>query len=60
MIGLFLTLLVLYAVAAVIGFVAGWRLRVLASQQTRRAAVRDVESLRAALSEAQVRRARGA
>ncbi len=59
MIGLFLTLLVLYAAAAVIGFVAGWRLRVLSAQQNVRAATHDVETLRAALSEAQVRRARG-
>lgn len=58
MIGLFLSELILFAVAALAGFVLGWRVRVYAASVNLRAAQNDVDALRTALSEAQVRRAR--
>lgn len=58
MIGLFFSQVILYAVAAVIGFAIGWRLRAQAAALNTRAANHDVEALRAALQEASVRRAR--
>ncbi|HVZ99452.1 MAG TPA: hypothetical protein VG841_03970 [Caulobacterales bacterium] len=57
MIGLFFSVLILYLIAALAGFAAGWRLRVHAASLAARAAERDVENMRAALTEAQVRRA---
>ncbi|HVY85036.1 MAG TPA: hypothetical protein VG943_07875 [Caulobacterales bacterium] len=57
MIGLFFSELILYLIAAIAGFAIGWRLRVHAASLALKAAERDVDSLRAALSEAQVRRA---
>jgi hypothetical protein len=58
MIGIFLSELILYVIAALAGFVIGWRVRAHAAALHLSASERDVESLRAALSEAQVRRAR--
>lgn len=58
MIGLVLSELTLIAAAGLIGFAAGWRLFVFAAAERRRAGEHEVEQLRAALSEAQVRRAR--
>jgi hypothetical protein len=58
MIGLFLSEAILFAVAALAGFGIGWRLFALAAANRRSDAERDVEALRTALAEAQVRRAR--
>lgn len=58
MFGLFASELILFAAAALAGFAVGWRLHLIASRDRRLTAERDVEELRAALSEAQVRRAR--
>ena len=60
MLGLFLSEASLFAVAALAGFAAGWRLCLMQAAQRRAALSRDVEALRTALSEAQVRRARSA
>ncbi len=57
MIGLSVTLLILFLIAALGGFAIGWRLRVLATTPARQAVARDLQSFRAALNEAQVRRA---
>jgi hypothetical protein len=58
MLGLFVSELILFLAAALAGFAIGWRLYLTASRERRRTAARDVEELRTALSEAQVRRAR--
>lgn len=58
MIGLFFSQLILFAVAALLGFALGWRLYVMATAKQRADDRRDTEHLRGALSEAQVRRAR--
>ncbi len=58
MLGLFVSEAILFAVAALAGFAAGWRLHGAAARDRRALAARDVEELRTALSEAQVRRAR--
>ena len=58
MIGLFFTEAILFAALALLGFALGWRLRFLTLAGRRRDDERVVEQLRAALSEAQVRRAR--
>jgi hypothetical protein len=58
MIGLFLSEAILFAAAALVGFAAGWRLYALVAAGRRHAETRDVEQLRAALTDAQVRRAR--
>lgn len=58
MIGLFLSQVILFVVAALIGFALGWRLFAALAGQRRRAEAREVDQLRTALSEAQVRRAR--
>lgn len=58
MIGLLFSQAILFVVAALTGFVIGWRLYVLAAASRKSVAERDAETLRAALSEAQVRRAR--
>ncbi|MEQ1618608.1 MAG: hypothetical protein ABL883_09730 [Terricaulis sp.] len=59
MIGLFLSQVILYAAAGVIGLAVGWRLFALLRDERRSAAEREIDQLRVALSEAQVRRARG-
>lgn len=56
--GLFLSELIFFLVAELIGFVLGWRLFAWAAEQGRAEAEHDIETLRTALSEAQVRRAR--
>lgn len=58
MIGLFLSEAILFAVAALAGFTGGWRLFTFVAADRRGAAARDVDALRTALAEAQVRRAR--
>ncbi len=58
MIGLFLSEVILLAAAGLVGFAIGWRLYMIGAISRRRAEERDVEQLRHALSEAQVRRAR--
>jgi hypothetical protein len=60
MIGLFFSEAILFVAAALIGFAIGWRLYALVSESRRRAEERDVEQLRAGLTDAQVRRARTA
>ncbi len=54
-----LTGLILFVVAGLIGFAAGWRAYVMAAAARMREEERDVEDLRHALTDAQVRRARG-
>lgn len=58
MIGLILSEVVLFAVAAIIGFAVGWRVYAMLAAQRRAESSRETEQLRAALTEAQVRRAR--
>jgi hypothetical protein len=58
MIGLFFSEAILFIAAALIGFAAGWRLHGIAAARRRRAEERHNDALRAALSDAQVRRAR--
>lgn len=58
MLGLFVSELILFMAAALAGFAVGWRLCLIAGRDRRVTAERDVEDLRTALSEAQVRRAR--
>ncbi len=58
MFGLFLSEAILFAVAALAGFGVGWRLYALAAASRKSAVAREVEALRTALSDAQVRRAR--
>jgi len=58
MIGLFLSEVILFAAAALIGFAVGWRLYVALAAPRRKADAAEIEHLRAALSDAQVRRAR--
>ncbi|MGD9981702.1 MAG: hypothetical protein AB7H66_15425 [Hyphomonadaceae bacterium] len=60
MIGLIFSEVLLFAAAALIGFAVGWRICTMAAAQRRAADERDIERLRSALTEAQVRRARGA
>lgn len=60
MIGLIFSEVILFAAAALVGFAIGWRICVMAAAQRRKAEEGDIERLRAALTEAQVRRARGA
>ncbi|OQW55980.1 MAG: hypothetical protein A4S17_05525 [Proteobacteria bacterium HN_bin10] len=59
MIGLFLSEAILFAVAAILGFAVGAYLYARSAAERRRTAERDNEQLRAALTEVQVRRARG-
>ena len=59
MIGLIISEVILALVAALIGFAIGWRAFVMLAAQRRDALARETEQLRAALTEAQVRRARG-
>ncbi|MGQ0533829.1 MAG: hypothetical protein ACT4OF_14240 [Caulobacteraceae bacterium] len=58
MIGLILSEAILFAAAGLIGFAIGWRLYVMIAARRRALEERDIEQLRAALTEAQVRRAR--
>lgn len=58
MVGLILSEVILYLAAGVIGFALGWRGYAWATEERRRADQRDLENVRAALSDAQVRRAR--
>jgi len=52
------TQVILFLAVALIGFALGWRLFAWIEAERRRGEVRDVENLRQALSDAQVRRAR--
>jgi hypothetical protein len=58
MIGLFFSEAILFIAAALIGFAIGWRLYGVAALRRRRGEERHNDALRAALSDAQVRRAR--
>lgn len=58
MIGLILSEVILFAVAALIGFAIGWRAYVMLAAQRRAVEAKETEQLRTALTEAQVRRAR--
>lgn len=58
MLGLFFSLAILYVAAAAIGFAIGWQIRARAGEARRRETEREIEQLRIALGEAQVRRAR--
>jgi hypothetical protein len=58
MIGLFFSEVILFVAAALIGFAIGWRLYITLAAPRRRADARDIEQLRSALSDVQVRRAR--
>lgn len=58
MTGLFFSEAILFAAAGLIGFAVGWRLQILAGEARRRQEALELETLRAALSDAQVRRAR--
>jgi hypothetical protein len=58
MIGLILSEVIFFIAAGLIGFAIGWWARALASSRRMADERRDVEYLRSALSEAQVRRAR--
>lgn len=58
MIGLFLSEVILFVAAALIGFAIGWRLYLALTTPRRRADARDIEQLRAGLSDVQVKRAR--
>lgn len=57
MVGLFLSLLILYAIACVVGFAIGWRLRAHVALTAQKSVQRDIEALQTALHDAQVRRA---
>jgi len=59
MFGLFLSQVVLFVAAALIGFAVGWRIYTSVADARRKAEEREIEDLRAALTDAQVRRARG-
>ena len=58
MIGLFLSEVVLFAVVALLGFAIGWRIFAWSDARRRRADDQHISTMRAALSDAQVRRAR--
>lgn len=58
MLSLFVSQALLYLAAAAIGFALGWRLYALVNAERRDLEAQEVEQLRAALNEAQVRRAR--
>lgn len=59
MFGLFLSQVILFLAAAVLGFAVGWRAYAMTARPRMRAEERDIEDLRHALTDAQVRRARG-
>jgi hypothetical protein len=58
MIGLIFSEVILVLVAALLGFGLGWRAFIMLAAQRREIEARETEQLRAALTEAQVRRAR--
>ncbi len=58
MIGLILSEVILFVVAALIGFAIGWRIYIMLAAQRRDLEAREIEQIRSALTEAQVRRAR--
>ena len=58
MIGLFFSEVMLVLAAALIGFAIGWRLFVFLAAQRAREEAREIQRLRSALSDLQVRRAR--
>ncbi|MEZ5957086.1 MAG: hypothetical protein R3C27_07765 [Hyphomonadaceae bacterium] len=58
MIGLIFSEVIFVLVAAGLGFAIGWRAYVMLAARRRDAQAREIEQLRAALTEAQVRRAR--
>lgn len=58
MIGLFLSEALLFVAAALLGLALGWRVYMFSAARRARTLELDVEHLRHALSEAQVRRAR--
>ncbi len=58
MLGLVASELILFAVAALLGFAAGSWLYASFARRRRESERRDIEQLRSALTEAQVRRAR--
>ncbi|MES1200341.1 MAG: hypothetical protein ABUS57_02695 [Pseudomonadota bacterium] len=61
MAGLFLSELILYAIAVLGGFAIGWRLRMHIATMSLKAAQRDIDAFHASLNNAQVRKAgRGA
>jgi len=60
MAGLFLSELMLYLVALLAGFAIGWRLRMQIAAMTLKTAQSDIDAFHTALSNAQVRKARGA
>jgi hypothetical protein len=59
MIGVIFSEVLLFGAAVLLGFAVGWRLYTAIGAHRRAAEERDIERLRAALTEAQVRRARG-
>ena len=58
MIGLFLSEVILFAVVAIAGLVLGWRVQAHAVAERIRVLNADIDGLRTAWSDAQVRRAR--
>lgn len=60
MIGVIISEVILFVVAVLMGAVLGWRAYVMLAARRRETAALETEQLRAALTEAQVRRARGA
>lgn len=58
MAGLILSQLILFLAVELAGFALGWRLFAWAHAGRRRQSEREIETLRTALAEAQVRRAR--
>ena len=58
MISLFISEAILFVAATLIGFAVGWRLNLVGAESRRIVEEREVEHLRHALSDAQVRRAR--
>lgn len=58
MIGLFLSEVALFAVAVLLGFAVGWRVFLVIANERSREEAREVQRLRGALSDLQVRRAR--
>jgi len=59
MYGLLLSQVILFVAAGLLGFAAGWRAFTLIAGARIREEERDIEDLRHALTDAQVRRARG-
>jgi len=59
MFGLFLSEVILFVAAGALGFAAGWRAFTMIADARIRDEERHIEDLRHALTDAQVRRARG-